>query len=615
MIVARRIVAVILAIIFVALYVPILLVFRANDTIGNPRFYVDRLRNADLYNFAYDRAIPAAIDETKSGATNAVLDISSYKANILRVVEAALPRTYLQQQTESSINTILPYMVGDKDSFSLVVPLKERVKAAAAAVKTEIGDKQFFGALYDRMVKELADTATGQAGQVPFALTRAELESTLRAMMPPEWLQAQLQAGIDSVVPYLTKETEHFAIKIDISDRIDALQTIVVNNLKRPENYNSLMNNIGGTALGSGWQEGYRLPVGLQLTPGEISGTMKQVFTLDWYQSIVPNLVRQVFDYLKGSNASLQIVIPLADRKPALSNAIAQLADRKLEAYVNSLPPSTPLQLAQMLANPPVGRLPDSRPLNLSYAQIKQLLRIDIVSQIAPLVSSSIPDAWVFSDSDFGSLVGAGQGGELLTGIRNVIRNGFTFTDDNLRTTLGAGIGSVEKARQYIAEGFVLTQDNLKELMFKDPNGPEAQNFENVRGQLGTARKWKMVLWILPGLVLVAIGFLGGKHWSSRLMWAAGTLLAAAIVVLIATSPASTVLQQQVHEQLAKSADSASAFQALMSSKMDEIGQDAVRAFFSGLQRQAMLLLLTSVVLLVAAIIWYRHEKVQGRRF
>ncbi len=614
MMIFRRILAVILAFVFVALYLPVLVVFRVNDTAGNPDFYVDQLRKADIYNFIYDKAIPAAIDEMDTGNDNTALDLSRYKANVMAIIEQALPRQYVQEETEASVKTVLPYLLGDVDSFTLTVPLKDRVKAAAAAAKTELAKKEFFAAFYDNMISQLVDAASDNTGQIPLALTRDELESTLRTMVPLDWMQAQLITGIDQMVPYLTKEKDSFSFKVDISDRINALQTVVTNNLKKPENYNSLFDNISETALGSGWQSGFQLPVGIQLTSSDIRTVMKQVLTLEWYQSVVPQVVNQVFDYLKGNTNSLQVTIQLADRKPALNTAVAQLADRKLEAYVNSLPVSTPLQLAQMLANPPIGRLPDSRPLALSYAEIKQLLRIDIGAQIAPLVTRDIPDRWVLSDSDMSSILGAGQGGELLNGIRNVIRSGYTLTDQNLRDALGAKAGSLDKARQYVADGLVLTQQDLKTRMFTDLQGKDAQNFERIRQDLGSARRWKMVLWVLPGLVLVAIGFLGGRRWSSRLMWVAATLLATAILVMIAAPPVSSAVQTAVHDQLSTSFNQGSAFQSLISAKIDTVALNVVRTFFSGMQKQMLALLFTSLALLLASIVWYRHEIQHGKR-
>ncbi|HLC23189.1 MAG TPA: hypothetical protein VJL08_01965, partial [Dehalococcoidia bacterium] len=542
------------------------------------------------------------------------LDLSKYKSNVLSVLRQALPPDYLQTQVEQVIKKGLPYALGDTNSFTINIPLKDRVKAAATAAKAELHKKDFFTALYDQMIAQVADAASSDVSGLPFSLNKDELETTLHTLLPPDWLMSQLDNAIDQLVPYLTKEKDHFAIKFDISDRMDALQTVVTNNLKKPENYDSLFDNIAGTALGANWQSGYQLPIGVELSGDEVKQIVKQVFDLNWYQSVVPQIVRQVFDYLKGNTDTLQVTLPLADRKPALAAAIGQLADKKLEAYFNSLPPSTPQQLAQMLANPPLGRLPDSRPLSLSYAQLKQLLGIDIGAQIAPFVTDSIPDEWVLNQSDLGNIFGAGGEDNLLTRARDIIKNGYTITDADLRNLLGSQVETLDNARQYIADGLVVTEKEAHTFLVNNAGEDEAQSFDNVRKQLGTARHWKMALWIIPGLILIGIGFLGGRHWSTRLIWTAAVLLATAVIIYVIFGPVfSSAAQPQIDKQLTQMVNDSHGAAAVLNEKVASLAENAINAFVSGIRRQAIILLFSSLVLTVIGIVWHLDDKRRGR--
>ena len=199
MIVFRRFVAVLLAVLFIALYIPVLMVFRVNDTVGNPDFYVDQLRQADMYNFLYDKALPAALDEATLGdGSEGTLDLSKYKSNVLTVLRQALPPDYLQTQVEQVIKKGLPYALGDTDSFNINIPLKYRVKAAATAAKAELHKKDFFTALYDQMIAQVGGALihSGQCADQPrqrylrlpcaryFGMADVQLDDTIDQLVP-----------------------------------------------------------------------------------------------------------------------------------------------------------------------------------------------------------------------------------------------------------------------------------------------------------------------------------------------------------------------------------------------------------------------------------------------
>ena len=50
--------------------IPMLVIFRVNDTVGNPEFYSDQLRQANIYNFIVNEALPSAINEMNMDGDN-----------------------------------------------------------------------------------------------------------------------------------------------------------------------------------------------------------------------------------------------------------------------------------------------------------------------------------------------------------------------------------------------------------------------------------------------------------------------------------------------------------------------------------------------------------------
>lgn len=442
-------------------------------------------------------------------------------------------------------------------------------------------------------------------GNSLFMIDRQQLESAFRNILPADWLQQQMDGIIDQAVPYFTKDKDHFSVRIDISQRLDALQSVVVDVLKKRENYDRLMDAIASAAIGQSSSGGFQLPVGLVLNRDEVSDALKSSLSLDWYQSMVKDAVSQMFDYVKGNKSALEVSVSLSDQRSAIGSALASLADRKFQTYIDSLPACTPENALQMIANPPVGRLPGCRPLDLSYEQLKTLLRIDVQSQIAPVLTAVVPDRIVLTQEDFHNILGGAQ--EFLDRARDLVRQGWVVSDETLRQDLGPQFQSVEDIRQWVTNGVVFTEQDLRDWIADGSDTGQEQttlnSFDRTRAYLGLFRHWKMVLWLIPALVLIAIGFLAGRRWSTRLLWAAGVLLATAVLTYVAIGPAfSSTVRPDIDRIINEAMSSGHRAEQVIAVKAVEVAHNSIDSFISGLQRQALLLLVTSLVLIALGV-------------
>lgn len=149
MMIFRRIVAVFLTLVFVALFVPFLTVSRVNSTAANPCFYIDQLREADAYNFLHADVLPAALQRVKIGSSS--LDLSWAKPQVQAIARETVPPEWLQAQTEQVITAVIPYVVGDTATFTVSIPLKDRVRAGAGVVKSTLHQDAVFNRLYDQV--------------------------------------------------------------------------------------------------------------------------------------------------------------------------------------------------------------------------------------------------------------------------------------------------------------------------------------------------------------------------------------------------------------------------------------------------------------------------------
>ena len=266
----RRIIAIPLALTFIILFILMLVFFRVNDTMGNPDFYNDQLRQADVYNFLYDNVLPAALEEAELSmdTPEAGINITQIKPYIISMTKQTLPPEWFQTQVEQVINEVVPYAWKDTESFNVNIPLKDRVETAALAAKGTLHKEDVFHSLYDQMIGLILVRAASNMPELPpaFILSEEELGLILRTTLPAEWLLRQIDNTIDEVVPYFTKDKEQFTVRVDISDRLDAVEASVTDVLQRPEAYAYLLKDVMIPAVKQNIQEITQLPIGAVLT-------------------------------------------------------------------------------------------------------------------------------------------------------------------------------------------------------------------------------------------------------------------------------------------------------------------------------------------------------------
>ncbi len=604
----RRIIALPLALVFIILSILTLVFFRINDTLASPDFYNDQLRQADTYNFIYGDLLPVALEEADigDGVSEDGINVSQLKPYLIDMVEQALPPEWLQTQVEQTINEIVPYVWGDTEGFRVDIPLKDRVEVAAQVTKNTLHKEEVFSVLYGQMIDLILSEITPNVEEspLPFALTRDEMVSISRVVLPENWVLTQIDGAIDEVVPYLTKDKAQFVVRVDISDRLDALEVVVADILNRSETYDYLTEEIILPAIKKNIQEMGLLPFGVTLTDDEVVLAVKEVLTVEWYQTRVTEIVGQIFAYLKGTEENLEVVIPLADRKPAMASALGKLADQKLERMVDSLPVCTTGQLMELLMNPSLDNLPECRPLDMTYQEIKELLGIEIDIIITPLVDVLIPNQWVLSEAELHQAFGGAGDEDFLLKARKLAQEGLTYTSEDLRTDLGTDYETIEDIRQQIAGGFIFTENELRDQIRSLGDEP-SQAFDSIRSALGTARQLRMVVWIIPALLLAAIGALGGVRWRYKLVWAASVLAIMALIAYIVFGPLfSAMVQPRLDEALLPAIGQAEGLPAMVMTKGITIVQNAITSFVGGIKSQALGLLVASLLLLVVGVFW-----------
>jgi hypothetical protein len=443
--------------------------------------------------------------------------------------------------------------------------------------------------VYDWVYDNLTPAALDEAGiEMPtdFPIDTPELKkdvvAVVRQSFPPEWLRLTFENATRQVVPYIMGNKNSLTITIPLQSQItllaDGINGIVDNHTQ--EIYDYMTEELIVPAVTDSLGTGTTLPYGITLSDDEISAFVAQAMPRDWVMAQFKNMIDSLAAYLNGDVNNLNLNIDLTAVKSGAATALTTLADEKLETAFNDLPTCTPLQFSQALATLQPNTLPSCRPVGYTYDQFKQALETKLGMTIAEAVDQNVID---------------------------LIPNSYYFNDAQLREALGLDMAdSLDSARKFIVDDHgQITQEDMG-------NAKDRADFDNVRSTIHTVRTWLWALWLIPILLLIAIGFLCGRNWKSRLLWPLGVLFVTSLILVMVVAVARTFVPETIVDR--PQGQDATQVGILMADKADEIVHNAINAVVGGLEVKLILFLVFSGLAIAGVIAWAIVDRNRRRR-
>ena len=335
----RRFFAVLLGILFIPLLLVTLIILRSNDTLLSADFYVDQLRKADLFNFLYDEALPAAVDDIDdTDVAGTSVDLRPLADRGVVALRGLFPPDWLQEQTEEIIQQWMPYITGDSDEFTILIPAADRLDALGRVLTEELQEGNSYTLLFDDVIAPFADDQLGENGRLPFgvSLTAESTVASAQRVFSAQWLQGHVDNVTGQLVPYLSGENDSFAINIPIADRIQVAVPTAKSLLADSNVYNLLSNPEFEAEVGKVLADTGELPCGIVVTAAEVVPLIGEVVDPQWIQQRTESTLDQISLYLTDPGADTILAIPLSDRiKAALArnDAPVKLFLRDIDAY------------------------------------------------------------------------------------------------------------------------------------------------------------------------------------------------------------------------------------------------------------------------------------------
>jgi len=399
---------------------------------------------------------------------------------------------------------------------------------------------------------------------------------------PPEWLEETFEGATKQVVPYVVGDKKSFIIAIDVKNRIDPMVSgehgiYWVIDQHSTELWEYVTQDLIAPAVTEQLSQNTELPYGVALTDEEVSDFVAQAMPQDWAIAQFKSMIDSIAAYMKGDVNNLSLGIVLTDVKSRATTSLNELTDEKLTGLFEGIP-STCASEAAFLSTLNPDTLPSCKPAGYTYAQFKQALEAEMGMTFAQRVKQDVID---------------------------LIPNSYQFDQSQLEEMLGDDLaGTLDDAREFIVddEGQITDQD-LRE-SDDGSNDAEEEGFDKARDTIHTIKIWIWALWFVSILLLVAIGFLCGRNWKSRLLWPLCVLFVTALVLLIFVAVAAAVAPLDEGIVDPPEGEEATLAGIRLADKADEIAHNAIDTLIWGLELKLVLFLVFSGLAIAGVIVW-----------
>lgn len=526
-IVLRRTAAVLLIPAFALTLAGALALLRVDAAFLNPAFYTDTLDRIDAYEFVYDKALPAFLEESGIDVEGRRLyGVTLTNDRVVEWAREVLPPDFLRATASEAINEVLPYLAGRADSFEVAIPLQERVDAAVDVARGALDES----GLYDYLFAEVVEPGVRRAAEtyfddLPFGLapTNEEVVAGLREIVPRDWFDEQLGAAFDHAAPYLTGRVESFSVHIPLQERADAAQTVFAHWLIEGARGGFLEETVA-SLIEAVVVEQDVLPWGLRFSSEDAAEAARDILASPWAEAAVAASADAIAGYIVGRSDDLTVSVPTQGGVDVAAETFGGLADAKFRAFYDRLPvcpigaPVPPFSFSAP---------PDCRPPQVDHAQAKALIRFDSVSEASDVLTGAVSPSITLTKSD---LLGAAADDPALDAVHGYLRDGYAVTDQDLRALLADEVGSdapghLDSMRGWFRDGVRFDDADLRE-------AAGADGVESVRDALSRITALPLFLIAAALLLLLAVGFAGGRGWPDRLIWAGAALVIAGLLVI-----------------------------------------------------------------------------------
>ena len=569
------------------------------------------LRKSDAYNVLFDEVITPAADDALDEELPFGLRISG--GELVESARKMVPREWVEDQVDGVIDATVPYFLGESDTFEIRIALADRIDLALIEVKGLLRRVEAYDLLYDEVIEPEVQKQLGDAVELPFgfSITNEEVLSALRRVAPPDWVRSEAERLIDEAAPYLSGETDRFAISVSLVDNKRDAREVVLEIATRK--FTDALADIPDCTLAQlarfDLSSLTSLPVCVpsQLDPGLVMDQLTGSID-DAVDSLVLGAIPDDFLF---TDANLRDTLAIAGAEDNL-----ELIDDVREiigdgwTYTEKDFRSDLIKLSEDTTGfaDAIGRVTFTAPSVGGRMRVR-------ASQ-----SGKEGSIWVDLEDDgrvteaTGDLRLSLDGGAHLGALATVVvsdAGGNPVPGAEVKISDDEILNILDDVRAYLADGWTYSTPEFREDLRTGTDDQTVENFDDGRDYLSRARDFRLLVYLPMLLVLLVIGFLGGRSWAGRVGWGAAYLAGVAAIVFIAFGPVYNTLtdrylddaRDEAYQEISFDADFGGT-QRLAVDKAFDIAESVVGGFASGIAGKALLLVFIALITVGASIFW-----------
>ena len=622
MIWVRRIIAlpfIILA--FVTFQVGILAQQTASNLI-NPSFYLETLGDSNIYSFLLTDLPTTALKDVRKANSNPIIDQSGLSdETIVTSINTILPPDWLQSNFESTVTGVGDYVTGKTNEFAISIPVDERVQAASDQITFILNESDIYKMVMENQVRPVVSEASKNKLPFDVSVNEEQLMSSIQKIISKEWLTGEIDSVLTEVVPYAVGSEDTFSLVVTVDDRIEVAVGEIKSLMADANAYEALFEGSIAPNISSSIGNSAKLPYGIEITDEEISSIIKKTAPPSWMQRTTESVLDNATPYLVGKTDEFKISINIEPNKEEAVSDLMDLAERKFNDKLTDLPDCDPSEVVNIL-NSPVAGLPSCYPSDPALKQQMQGFTksyvTTVISAVRPQIINTIPNFIEFDQNSLREVVPL-EALESFDQGREIVKEGYIFTEKDLENLIKQGAGDnswnqVAKVRNSLSKGIQYNEQDFRihiETVTAD-GGQTLSMLDQMRGILKLVHMFNMAVYIPTILIAAIVGFLGGRGWIQRLMWAAITMLIASILVYAIWGPVySSIAEPIIHVQIDQIASQASgqiapqflATESLVVQQVTNIGKIAISKFISGISGTALITSILSLAIIVGCVV------------
>ena len=622
MIWVRRIIAlpfIILA--FLTFQVGILAQQTASNLIS-PSFYLETLGDSNIYSFLLTDLPTTALKDVRKANSNPIIDQSGLSdETIVTSINTILPPDWLQSNFESTVTGVGDYVTGKTDEFAISIPVDERVQAASDQITFILNESDIYKMVMENQVRPVVSEASKNKLPFDVSVNEEQLMSSIQKIISKEWLTGEIDSVLTEVVPYAVGSEDTFSLVVTVDDRIEVAVGEIKSLMADANAYEALFEGSIAPNISSSIGNSAKLPYGIEITDEEISSIIKKTAPPSWMQRTTESVLDNATPYLVGKTDEFKISINIEPNKEEAVSDLMDLAERKFNDKLTDLPDCDPSEVVNIL-NSPVAGLPSCYPSDPALKQQMQGFTksyvTTVISAVRPQIINTIPNSIEFDQNSLREVVPL-EALESFDQGREIVKEGYIFTEKDLENLIKQGAGDnswnqVAKVRNSLSKGIQYNEQDFRihiETVTAD-GGQTLSMLDQMRGILKLVHMFNMAVYIPTILIAAIVGFLGGRGWIQRLMWAAITMLIASILVYAIWGPVySSIAEPIIHVQIDQIASQASgqiapqflATESLVVQQVTNIGKIAISKFISGISGTALMTSILSLAIIVGCVV------------